>query len=94
MMPVKKDLKEAGRSSVKGAESYSFWVFNVVGAILMGVFFLALAFSPSTFENATNPILGILALAMLGLFSIWWGIRNFRGWKNKKKCWPYDWRNR
>jgi len=94
MMPVKKDLKEVARSSAKGAESYFFWVFNVIGSIFIGVVFLILAFLPSTYKNATNPILAILIIAMGGLFLIWFGIRNFRGWKNKRKCWPYDWRNR
>jgi hypothetical protein len=46
-MPTKKDLKKVATSSVKGAESYFFWVFNVVGSIFIGVFFLILAFLPS-----------------------------------------------
>jgi formate hydrogenlyase subunit 3/multisubunit Na+/H+ antiporter MnhD subunit len=94
MVPTKKDLKQVASSSAKGAESYFFWVFNVVGSIFTGVFFLILAFLPSTYENATSPILAILGIAMVGLLSIWWGVRNLRGWKNRRKCWPYDWRNR
>jgi uncharacterized membrane protein YjgN (DUF898 family) len=94
MMPVKKELKEVARASAKGGESYSFWVFNVVGAIFIGILILVVAFLPSTRGEATNPILAVLALAALGSLCIWFGVRNFRGWKNKKKCWPYDWRNR
>ena len=93
-MPVKKELKKVARASAKGAESYSFWVFNVVGAIFLGVVFFVLVCLPSTYNNVTNPILLGISFAILGSLSMWWGIRNFRGWKNKRKCWPYDWRNR
>ena len=93
-MPIKKTLKEVASSSSKGAESYFFWVFNVVGSIILGLYLLIFAFLPFSYENTTNPILAIASLAICGLFLLWWGIRNFRGWKNKRKCWPYDWRNR
>jgi len=85
-MKVKKDLV---KSSLKGANLYFFWVQNVIGPIFVGLVFLAAPFLVSRTDNWWAVFL--ICYGGAG-FLLWFGRRNYLGWKHKRKCWPYDWR--